>query len=403
MALNNSFDFGLLNYIAADDLRDSLLSDYREMEAASKAESWKCVQVLAGSIIEALLIDYLLAINYSGKTESEILKMELSQTISACLAERLLDSTTDNLCIVIRDYRNLIHPGRIMRLQTDVTQESAEIAIRLVKMIAWKIAKRRQEQYGYTAQEVMAKIEGDSVAFPMVLPALLKKLPDSERKRLLFKMLPERNSQLRANIEAGHTFGFDPATDNQISCLSVCFRELIKVTDSDTLRELGRKYIRILQSGTEAERRHYELSFFRASDIPFIASGDQETVITHMFSILNNLTLEYLECIDGIGKYVSNAKPLEPQFDAIINAAIENTNIDEIKIIRFLNRVVSDLEKDMLKSFQKRLEKSCNRVAIFAPNQSLYRIQAIQREFGFKVSVRESESDTYNDGDPIPF
>lgn len=301
--------------------------------------------------MEALLVDYLLAIKYCGRTESEILRMELNQAITACVAEKLLDTTTENLCSVIRDYRNLIHPGRVKRLQKAVTQETAEIVIRLVRIVAREIAKRRQEQYGYTAQEVMSKIEGDSVAFPAVFPALMKRLPTSERKRLLFKLLPERNSQLRLQIDAGRTFNFDVATDKRIKCWILCFRELIRVANPDTLEELGRTYVRILQSGTEEERRHYELSFFRAGDIHFMPTGDQETVITHLFSILNNLTLEYLECVDGIGRYVNKTKSLESQFDAIISAAIETVHIDNNKITDFLNRLISDIDKDMVKPF----------------------------------------------------
>src|ERR1700722_17319462 len=154
MTVNNSLDSGFLNYLTEDDLRDSLLSDYSEMEAACKAESWKCVQVLAGSIVEALLIDYLLSVKFAGKTETEILRMELNHAIAACVAEKLLDDTTESLCTVIRDYRNLIHPGRIKRLQRPVTKESAEIAMRLVKIVARDVAKRRREQFGYSAQEM---------------------------------------------------------------------------------------------------------------------------------------------------------------------------------------------------------------------------------------------------------
>ncbi len=55
-----SFDF-----ISGEDFRISLENDYKELNDAMQVEAWKAVHVLAGSIIEAVLVDYLFAINYN--------------------------------------------------------------------------------------------------------------------------------------------------------------------------------------------------------------------------------------------------------------------------------------------------------------------------------------------------
>ena len=51
-----SFDF-----ITTKPFRESLEADYAEMGRSAESKNWKAVQVLAGSIVECLLIDYLAA------------------------------------------------------------------------------------------------------------------------------------------------------------------------------------------------------------------------------------------------------------------------------------------------------------------------------------------------------
>jgi hypothetical protein len=49
------------DYITAKEFRQSLEADYAELQLCVESKAWKSVQVLAGSIVEALLIDYLAA------------------------------------------------------------------------------------------------------------------------------------------------------------------------------------------------------------------------------------------------------------------------------------------------------------------------------------------------------
>ena len=46
-------------FIVDPGLRRGLESDFKELSACLKAEAWKAVHVLAGSIVEAVLIDAL--------------------------------------------------------------------------------------------------------------------------------------------------------------------------------------------------------------------------------------------------------------------------------------------------------------------------------------------------------
>src|SRR5438093_874801 len=49
----------MFDFIAGDDFRQSLEGDYRDLTGCVEAKAWKAVHVLAGSIIEAVLLDHL--------------------------------------------------------------------------------------------------------------------------------------------------------------------------------------------------------------------------------------------------------------------------------------------------------------------------------------------------------
>ncbi len=50
------------NFISDEKFRNILLSDYTEIEVSYANKAWKAVVVLAGSVIEALLVDYLVSL-----------------------------------------------------------------------------------------------------------------------------------------------------------------------------------------------------------------------------------------------------------------------------------------------------------------------------------------------------
>src|SRR5438477_9425008 len=123
----SSFDF-----ITAPEFRQSLESDYSEMLECVKAHAWKSAQVMAGSIVEALLIDYLIAKGTGQGTAKDPLKMDLAEAIPVCKADKALSDRSADLSSVVRSYRNLIHPGRMVRLLEEPPNESsANIAVAL--------------------------------------------------------------------------------------------------------------------------------------------------------------------------------------------------------------------------------------------------------------------------------
>jgi hypothetical protein len=142
-----SFDF-----ITDPQFRRSLESDFAELELCYAAHAWKAVHVLAGSIIEALLIDSLASLHVSQESPESLRKKDLQTLISECEAKQILSQRTGQLSTVVRSYRNLIHPGRVIRLKEKTDEQSATIARSLVQIIVNEVETQKRQRYSLLMQ-----------------------------------------------------------------------------------------------------------------------------------------------------------------------------------------------------------------------------------------------------------
>lgn len=151
----------MFDFIQDDGLRASVEADYRELGQCMQCGAWKAAHVLAGSVVEAILIDHLLSMENRAYSSSDVLNMDLGKAVSACLTEGILTQRVSDLSTVIRSYRNLIHPGRTVRLSESVSESSAKVAQALVDMIVQEVSVRARQQYGYSAEQLVTKLESD--------------------------------------------------------------------------------------------------------------------------------------------------------------------------------------------------------------------------------------------------
>ncbi len=282
------------DFITNEAFRKSLESDFEELTACDKAKAWKAVHVLAGSIIEAVLIDHL---SESGKTPSkDPLKMELAELIQFCKDEEILSQKSVDLSSVVRGYRNLIHPGRVIRLKEQVDARGASIAQALVEIIVEEVASRRRESYGYTADQIVGKISLDSSAIS-IIKHLLKKLNPHETERLLLKVIPD--TYLRLVV-------IDIDNKQTLIHLENCFRLAFGSAAEDTKRLVALKYLSVLQEEDEFTVSIYEQILFRASDLRYFDDDSQRAIVkTHLIaSMRKKLSFSLLEASEGIGPYL---------------------------------------------------------------------------------------------------
>lgn len=289
------------DFVREEDLRASLESDYKELTSAMEVGAWKAVHVLAGSIIEALLVDHLVITNYQGRHGRDPLTMELAPLISTCKTEGILTERTEQLSTVVRGYRNLIHPGRVVRLNEKVSQSTAKIAAGLVDLIIEEVAAKRREVYGYTAEQVVAKIEHDHSALA-ILNHFLREMNSYELERFLVKVLPQRYFEYLAlpdDLPVGPT----------VAVLWQSFRPAFDLASDDIKAKVAKKFVTILREETETNVLYYENYFFRAKDLAFLTPDEATLVKEHLLARFQhgrgtNID-SFLIMAEGIGPYLS--------------------------------------------------------------------------------------------------
>ncbi len=311
----STFDF-----ISVAELRGSLEGDYREMRAALETSAWKAVQVLAGSIVEAVLIDYLVSTAHPARPKKDPLKYDLSEAIGVCRAEDAISSRTADLCSVIRSYRNLIHPGRQVRLgEAPPSENSARIALSVVDLILDEIARIRRQTLGLTAEQLASKVERD----PDVLAILKHLLADTtpqQLERLLTEVLPSRYADLQ------HEEDFvQPVLER----LSKAYRMALDAASDDLKRRVAEGFVRVLREADGDEVSMYSSTFFKATDLEYVPANHQPMVRHHLLGRVPSAhTADSMRTVHGIAKYLApeDVPPwLDPFVRAVISADTSNS------------------------------------------------------------------------------
>jgi len=118
-----------LTFITDPTLRASIARDIDSLDALMKDLEWKAVTVIGGSVVEALLLDWLLHGGNDAKARAEeakhiaardkgwkytqpLDKWDLWKLIAVACDLSLITDTVANVCDGVRDFRNLIHAGR---------------------------------------------------------------------------------------------------------------------------------------------------------------------------------------------------------------------------------------------------------------------------------------------------
>lgn len=121
--------------ISDRDMRDILFRDLRECAIAVVASQDKMATIMCGSIIEAILMYKITEKNIthydisaiskkSGSNHSAVSNMGLNELLFVADKEALLDTNSYHLGHYIRNYRNVVHPAKEIRMKEDITHEN---------------------------------------------------------------------------------------------------------------------------------------------------------------------------------------------------------------------------------------------------------------------------------------
>lgn len=176
------------NFVQDQKFKRILIRDYVEMNNCIEAKAYKSVLVLSGSIIEALLLEFLINNPPNGYTKSKIDKLKFFELIDLSESINLISKTTKDLSTVIREYRNYIHPSKELRSESDINEDKAIIACRLVNMVVSNVKESHPKLYGNKAEDVFAKLHNDAHS-RKILNYILKKMNQNEIDLLYQKFI----------------------------------------------------------------------------------------------------------------------------------------------------------------------------------------------------------------------
>jgi hypothetical protein len=321
------------DFISAPEFRHSLESDYQEMKTCFGAKAWKSAQVLAGSTVEALLIDYLLATKDPTRPVKDPLKLTLGEAVQICRTEGVLSERASDLCSVVRSYRSLIHPGRAVRLnETPPDEGSATIALALVDLIIDEVARKRRSEFGLTAEQIVSKIERDQNA-NAILRHLLTDVSELERERLLLDLLPARYFVLEAKKESlFDDFPSDDWPSNESGVmrrLAKSWRIVFDTVGDEVKARTARQFVKILKSDDGDRVLVYSTVFFRAFDLKHVPLGERGIIKQHLFSRLpSGHTAESVQIIEGLSPFLEPTD-VRQWVDPFVRALISTANSEE--------------------------------------------------------------------------
>lgn len=311
------------DYITSTDFRNALSSDYDEMQRCAEVGAWKSAQVIAGSIVECLLIDYLTSTTNPSRPTKDPLKMDLAEAVGICKNEEVLSDRTADLCSVVRSYRNLIHPGRMVRLGEQApSKTTCNIAIGLIELIVEEIAKTRRASVGLTGEQILSKIRRDAGCLS-ILKHLLSEVNENQRERLLLELIPKAYFDAHANSDY---------FDDESPRLAEAHRMILDVGPDELKKKVAQEFVRVLREEDGDRVSTYRDAFFRASDLESISTDTNRAMAKeHLLGMVGSIhTASSLRVIDGMAGYLTKAD-VSKWLDPLVRTVVSQTAKDNIK------------------------------------------------------------------------
>jgi hypothetical protein len=288
---------------------------------------------------------------------------------------------------VIRSYRNLIHPGRVVRLREVIDEDSAKVAASLVNMVIRDVAQSARSSYGFTAETIVQKIRNDPSS-TRVLKYLLEQTNDIEKERLLLRILPSdyTNEVLSSRNDL-----------NILVAIQECFQLCWSLVGEDVKEKVARDYVRRVEQDDQERIQRYDLGLFHPGYLKHLSGRDYEMVKQHIFPLVGEIPLAMISPrLGGLAQYVQPEEVYDfgnPLISRYIAEVVWTDRYDSDACradTTILNFIVSEyfwLSAECQKQFDEMLEKWVGMVS----------------DTAYKASLLEELKSRITIGDDLPF
>jgi hypothetical protein len=321
------------DFIVASDFRASLEKDAEELVRCMKAGAWKSAHILAASLIQATLVDYLVSAEVD--SEDELSRLSLNGLLDLCRTQQVLSPRTVELAGFLRPTSDFLSPKSRVRIEAPTDETGARIAQALLEIVINEISSHRRETFQFSAEQVVSKIQSDSSAVA-ILDHLLRKLGRAELEKLLLELLP------KAYFETAKSG--DPQTADTLKRFELCFRQVFDSAPADLKRMVVAKFLGILENESEYIIQSYQSSFFRASDLQYLDDEGRAIVKAHFLANLTKqVSLPLLNASAGMADFLGTEEESRAFFVPLVISLIEQT--DERLAAATLRRIGEELAR----------------------------------------------------------
>jgi hypothetical protein len=294
----------------SDEIFQTILErDYEEVQKCLETKSSKSVLVLSGSIVEALLSDYFIENLPVGQKQATILSTTLSALLDFAETGGIITKSEKNLATVIKEYRNLIHPGREVRKNEQFDFETAQLAFQILNLLIGKIQKKYREKFAYTSEDILNSLNKDW-NYNSIYSTVITKLSNGEKNNLIATFVEIENKKKSKFIHYKGKFEFAEKYP-EIYDIKHYVSQLKPILKEETIKSYLKELVISVTSGNTLKA----LSLYNLfhEDIHILSEEEQLMVATYMFSLLSDILENYRELATDktystIGKYAKGEK-----------------------------------------------------------------------------------------------
>lgn len=251
----------------------------------------------------------------------------------------LISKRTKDLSVVIKNYRNLIHPGREIRTNETIDYETATVSFSLVKIVLKEVRENYLKLYGYKAEDIYNKILVDSSTYA-IFPQLLQKLNHYEKTRLA-------NMIVNNFVENSHDYNNYPFRK-----YFDVIKQNLEVSD---ISDFCKKLVKEVEKGKE---EHIIILFILFGDnLDTLSKEEQELVLLYIYNTADQVSswskkkdeLRYQKIFIHLGLYLTQETLKEKFFNLLTDVVRRSDYADKEKRDSFFsiyNNLVDNFDKE---------------------------------------------------------
>jgi hypothetical protein len=210
--------------------------------------------------------------------------MTLGGLITRAKAKSVINEKTEKISSAIKDYRNLIHPGRSLADGVSADQATAEIANALLSLVLDDISKIRMASTTPTAADVFGAILSDPSKMH-IAKYLVAPLPTDEIRILLLELIPE------ALIDEYSTSDLE-IDDARVGLLKRLFHVVYQSASPEVQTAVAERYVKVLMDSPEVVVSVHSNYLFTVEFLIYLGGDEKNIVKEHMKGRLSSGNLE---------------------------------------------------------------------------------------------------------------